>query len=238
MLRKRFLFILIALIAVFFAHPQATMAMRIVKQREKAIRFETVVPDISAWLIENQNSKWQVEEQEHLREILALSIKALDDAGLSGEELLGGYRFSRWDGEYAKDQEGKIALVNHTDREIILSDSIMAPENAFFIYHELGHVVNRRSGDALTEKFHGLTEQIDGIVIRHDWTTAEGYWIRGQAHIKRSEATADAFALWVLMGYGDEAAPNFFDTPESAQHEAIIRLFDQALMMTFESRFK
>lgn len=188
--------------------------------------------DIRAWLIEDESSRWAPEEVAIVESILRKSIGALDNAGLDGSLLLEGYRFRRWDGEFAKDKDGWAAVVNHDDQEIFLADTIFLPGNEFFIYHELGHVVNRRSGGSLSDNFHSLIEQIDGIVIRHDWTTAEGFWFRGQAHIHRNEAIADAFALWVWMSAGHET-PNFHDTPDTVQWNNIIALFENALDETF-----
>lgn len=188
--------------------------------------------DSQTWFIADESSRWTAQETAIVKGILSETIAALAEAGLSGRSLLEGYRFRRWAGEFAKDREGKIAVVNHSDMEIVLSDTILRPENHFYIYHELGHVVNRRSAGSLSVNFHSRIEQIDGIVIRHDWTTAEGFWFRGQAHINRDEAIADAFALWVWVSAGHET-PNFHDTPETVQWDAMIDVFVNALAETF-----
>ncbi len=224
---------LILLITLTSLFPTKTAVAGRQSSRQKTERFAGSKFNLANWLIEDETSVWSDEELEVLTEILIRTIGALDQAGLDGTALLEGYRFRRWDGEFAKDKQGKIAVVNHTNMEIVLSDTILAPENYFFIYHELGHVVNRRTGDALSSNFHALTEAIEGVVVLHDWTTAEGFWIRGQSHVKRSEAIADAFALWVLVGYARLNPPVFHDTPESARPEAIISVFEQAVELTF-----
>lgn len=189
--------------------------------------------DFSKWFIENETSVWTPLERLIVETALRTSMDALAAAGLDGEALLDGYRFERFAGEYANDKKGKIALVYFEAGKIVLSDSIFLPENVFYIYHELGHVIDYRSGHTLNIKFHELTLQIEGVTARHDWTTAQGFFLRGQAHVHKPEATADAFALWVFVAYAGNSVPEFPHMPENGDPNAIIQVYEEALSFVF-----
>ena len=189
--------------------------------------------DFSKWFIENETSVWSPVERLIVETAISNALDALSDAGLDGEALLGGFRFERFAGEYANDKKGKIALTYFEAQKIVLSDSIFLPENVFYIYHELGHVIDYRSGNELNTKFHELTLQIDGVTARHDWTTAQGFFLRGQAHVHKPEATADAFALWVYVDYMGNPVPEFPHMPENGDPDAIVRVYQEALALVF-----
>ena len=232
--------VLFFLIASAIAHFGLSLTSRVPMSAEvfpaPLTRPLTRIPrstNFSTWFIEDEASAWPAEERAVVATVLANTLGALESAGLDGAALLEGYRFRRFDGQYAKDKEGNIALVNHGDLEITLSDTVLLPENRFFIYHELGHVVNHRSGGELNNRFHALTLQIEGVTALHDWTTAQGFFMRGQAHVHKTEATADAFALWVWVAFAKQETPYFHDTPENANAEAIVEIFSQAFVATF-----
>lgn len=189
--------------------------------------------DFSKWFIENETSIWTPEERATVETALRNSMDALAAAGLDGETLLGGYRFERFAGEYANDKRGKIAIAYLEKGKIVLSDSIFLPENIFYIYHELGHVIDYRSGHELDTQFHKLTLQIDGVTALHDWTTAQGFFLRGQAHVHKIEATADAFALWVYVAYAGNPVPEFKHMPENGDPGAIIRVYEETQTLVF-----
>jgi len=189
--------------------------------------------DFSKWFIENETSIWTPDERAIVETALRNTMDALADAGLDGETLLGGYRFERFAGEYANDKKGKIAIAYLEKGNIVLSNSIFLPENVFYIYHELGHVIDYRSGHKLNTQFHNLTLQIDGVSALHDWTTAQGFFLRGQAHIHKPEATADAFALWVYVAYMGNPVPDFPHMPENGDPDAIIRVYKVALGLVY-----
>jgi hypothetical protein len=191
--------------------------------------------DFSNWFIENETSVWTPVERLIVEIAISNAMDALADAGLDGEALLGGFRFVRFAGEYANDKKGKIALTYYDGKKIILSDSIFLPENIFYIYHELGHVVDYRSGHILNDHFHELTLQIDGVTALHDWTTAQGFFLRGQAHVHKIEATADAFALWVYVAYAGNPVPEFPHMPENGNPDAIIRVYEEAQTLVLGS---
>lgn len=194
---------------------------------------EEKTEDFSHWFILDETSVWTPEEIETVTRALRTSLAALEQAGFDGEALLDGYHFRRYAGEYAEGKRGKIALTNFTNFEITLSDSIFLPENEFYIYHELGHVVDARSGGVLNEQFHALTLQIEGVTALHDWTTAQGFFLRGQAHVHKEEATADAFAVWVFIGFAGNPVPQFKNMPENGNPQAIMDVFEQALGLAF-----
>jgi hypothetical protein len=123
--------------------------------------------------------------------------------------------------------------VNHSTQVITLSVTILLPENVFFIYHELGHIVDHISGRSLNDHFHALTLEINGVTSLHEWTTAQGFFMRGQAHIVHTEATADAFALWVWVRFAGEEIPEFDDMPENADPQAILSVFEIAIELAF-----
>lgn len=226
------LFIAIAILAFAAGSAKPAQAAGAAQQPKPGSLSESKF-DLHDWLIVDETSRWSEAELRIVDRVMRNSLGALAEAGLDGEALMGGYRFRHWAGEFAKDQDGKIAVVNHGDREIVLSDTILRAEYEFFIYHEIGHVINRSSAGRLEANFHGLIEQIEGVVIKHDWTTAEGFWMRGQAHIHRSESIADAFALWVWTGFAGWEIPRFQDMPESARPDAILDVFDAAMYLTF-----
>lgn len=201
-------------------------------------RPKTHPMDFSKWFIENETSVWTPIDRLIVETTISNALDALANAGLDGEALLGGFRFARFAGEYANDKKGKIALTYFEAGTIVLSDSIFLPENIFYIYHEMGHVVDYRSGNDLNTKFHELTMQIDGVTAQHDWTTAQGFFLRGQAHIHKPEATADAFALWVYVDYMGNPVPDFAHMPENGDPDAIVRVYKETLALEFCTRLK
>lgn len=190
-------------------------------------------PDFSAWFIEDGDSRWTAPERARVEEVLANTLEALAWLGDAEAELLSGYRFRRFAGQFARNRDGKIALVDHAVHEVILSDTILQPGNEFFIYHELGHIIDHRSSRALNERFHALTLETEGATTLHEWTTAQGFFLRGQAHIRHTEATADAFALWVWVEFAGQPIPHFHDTPDNADPEEILDVFEQALEILY-----
>lgn len=189
--------------------------------------------DFSVFFLENDESRWSANDRRTVETVLRNTFHALNAVGLDGEAILSGYRFVHDDGEFARDKAGKIAVVNHVEGVIILAAPILQPENVFFIYHELGHIIDHRSGRALNHAFHSHA-LATGAQSLHEWTTAQGFFLRGQAHIKHTEATADAFALWVWVDFAGHDFPTFHDTPENADPAAILAVFKAAIAETAE----
>jgi hypothetical protein len=178
------------------------------------------------WFIEEGNSTWTESELEVVGQTLEQTIQALALVGLDGQEILQGYRFRRFHGEYADAVDGRLAIVDHQKAEIVLSDAAFKRHKGFNIYHELGHVVDYRLDRQLSHLFHlrAGTNQ-----TATDWVTAEGYWLRDHGRYDREEATADAFALWVLAQGPDDFRPVFYGTPVTVDFEAIIWVIEEAL---------
>jgi hypothetical protein len=168
------------------------------------------------WFIVSAEQTWEAEEIVMIQELLTTVISALDEQGLDGQALLTGYRFRRQHGEYITGYPGRIAVVNHETQEITLADAAFKRLHGFYIIHELGHVVDRRTGRQLTTTFHNLASSD----MEHR-STAPGYWLNLHAEHDLEEATADAFALWILSIYDAGYRPFFAHTPATADYAEI-----------------
>jgi hypothetical protein len=167
---------------------------------------------------------------------LTNTLGALAEQGLDGRALLAGYRFGRYDGDYVHDRPYRLAAVNHGDQIITLADFAFGDETNFTLYHELGHVLDQRLDRRLSARFHELIGS-DGLAsgVENDQATAEGYWLRGQSRANRLEATADAFAVWMIVSQGGQAGPVFRDTPEAVNHARIALALEAALQQAAEN---
>jgi hypothetical protein len=168
------------------------------------------------WIIYSSEDPWQAEELTMLNDILEAVISALDNQGLDGHKLLEGYRFRRQHGEYIIGYEGRVAEVNHEQKVITLADAAFKRLHGFYIIHELGHVVDRRTERNLTARFHTLA----GSDFENK-KTAPGFWLNLHAESDLEEATADAFALWIMNAYEADYKPVFAHTPTDAKYEQI-----------------
>jgi hypothetical protein len=183
-------------------------------------------PDLDGWIIESPDSYWTNEELAMVHLALSNSVTALDDAGYDGQEMLSGYRFRRQQGEFVDGVNGRIAFVRHNKQEVILSDSAFQRLQGFYIYHELGHIVDKRLGRQLSQRFH----EIAGSIAQDGATqTADGYWLNDHAHQDHQEATSDAFAIWVVLRYTDNYKPVFAHTPPTTSYEHIVHSLDMAI---------
>lgn len=178
------------------------------------------------WIIDSRDSRWTVEELELVNFVLRNTFKALENAGFDGQELLNGYRFRRQQGEFVDGVDGRIALVRHQKREVILADSAFLRLQGFYIYHELGHIVDKRLDRELTQHFHEATGAANWDASH---STADGYWLNEHARADREEATADAFALWVVLNYTDNYKPVFWNTPNTINYEEILNTMEDAI---------
>ena len=178
------------------------------------------------WFIEDVASTWTENEIETVEQALEQTFQALSLVGLDAQEIFQGYRFRRFQGEYAHAVDGRLAIVDHQKAEIILSDAAFKRHQGFNIYHELGHVVDLRLNRQLSHLFH---LQAGTNQAAEEWVTAEGYWMRDHGRHDREEATADAFALWVLSQEPDDFRPVFFGTPVTVNYEAILWAIEGAL---------
>ena len=172
------------------------------------------------WLHISPEHPWTIDELMMLNHILASTIEALEGVGVDGRNLLSGYKFRRQHGEHIQGHPGRIAVVNHASQEITLADAAFVRLRGFYIYHELGHVVDARMGRQLTTQFHTLVGS--DMVNRQ---TAVGFWMNQHSQHDLEEATADAFALWVIITYEDGYQPVFAGTPPNTNYERIVDAF-------------
>lgn len=177
----------------------------------------------NVWFVHTEDSQWQPGEIAMVQKTLETTITALDGAGLDGRALFQGYRFRRYAGEYVHGVEGQIALVRHNSQEIILGDAAFVRLSGYYIYHELGHVVDKRTGRALSIAFQA---QIGGDA--HEGTP-DGYWLNDHGREDREEGTADAFALWVVMRYTENLKPVFANMRNDTDYEQIVGTFETAM---------
>lgn len=176
------------------------------------------------WIIVTPESTWKAEELVMLEGILTAVIESLNQQGLDGHGLISGYRFFRQPGEYLVDRPGHIAVVNHTSQEIILADAAFKRLRGFYIIHELGHVVDQRTGRDLSTTFH---TQIGSDLEKR--ATADGFWLNLHAENDLEEATADAFALWIMATYAPGYQPIFAYMPLAVDYAGIKAALDVAL---------
>lgn len=181
----------------------------------------TETDKIGYLLITEEESHWSADEAEVLQRALQYTFGALAAKGIDGLALLDGYRFRHEAGLYVGDVEGQMGTIDHNVGVIRLSDRAFTVLNGFAIYHELGHAVDNRLNRQLSESFHSYT---GGPKINQDgkpWQTADNYWLREQGHYDREEATADAFAVWVMVSYAGLNRPVFANQPVTTDYDGI-----------------
>lgn len=182
----------------------------------------------SSWFLTDPASPWTPLELATVGQIRSQTIQALNENGLDGEELLEGYRFHRFLGQYVDHVEGQLAIVDHEKEEIVLADGAFERHHGFNIYHELGHVVDHRLGRQLSQRYHEVAGS-DRAQSPDNWQTADGYWLRYHGRDDREEATADAFALWVLASQSGTWKPVFYGTPLTVDYNGIVTAIEVAL---------
>lgn len=182
------------------------------------------------WFIVDEESQWTAQETIVVEQIMAHSWQALDSVGLDGQDLLKGYRFRRAAGEYVPGQERTLAMVDHQQREITLADGAFKRLHGFYIYHELGHAVDRQLERLPSEIYHRIAGQGQEEVAEtgDGWTTTTGFWLRYPGRDDREEATADAFAWWVMAQAG-QPKPFFPGTPVTTDYDQVARTVEEAL---------
>jgi len=180
------------------------------------------VGDLEEWVVVDAGSHWTSSELRIVHNAIRDTIAALDSAGLDGHGLLAGYRFARHNDRFLAEGFRRHAVVNHESRLITLADRAFLASGGFFIYHELGHAVDRQSGRRLSLIFRDealSSAGSDGLV-----EVADGCWLRDQGHYNVSEAAADAFALWVLVANGGRPMPDFPTKPDTVNPSLIFEL--------------
>jgi hypothetical protein len=182
------------------------------------------------WFIVDEESHWSAQEMLVVEEILDHTWQALDDAGLDGQELLSGYRFRRAAAEFVPGRERLLAVVNHQKMEIILADGAFKRLHGFYIYHELGHAVDHQLDRLPSQAYHRIAGQVQEEVAEASatWSTTTGFWLRYHGRDDREEATADAFAWWV-MSRVEQPKPFFPGTPPTTDYDQIARTIEDAV---------
>lgn len=224
-MKRTLLFVTLLILIALLWHsvPQATAGMEGPERMSAPSLDET-----DRWLISAEDGAWTVEEAEQVRSVLLDVFAALATAGVNGSELLDGYRFRRYAGEYVDGVPGRVAKVNHADLEIVLSDTAFLRQQGFYLYHELGHAVDRRLDRRLSTHFH--THTGGGPAAGGSWQTGAGSWIRPEGREDREEAAADAFAVWVMVEYAGLRKPVFPGAPMTTDYPGIAAAAESALL--------
>jgi hypothetical protein len=175
----------------------------------------------STWLIIDQDSCWDAEEVEILKRVLQNTFDTLAANGIDGMVLLDGYRFRHKAGRYIDQEKGFMASIDHNKNEITLSDMAFTVQDGFAIYHELGHAIDYRLDRQLSEGFHRYTGGAETNEDGKQWKTADNYWLRLKGRDDREEATADAFAVLVMMTYAVLKRPVFAHQPITTDYDGI-----------------
>lgn len=183
------------------------------------------------WIIVDEASDWTVAQLTAVHRALLDTFGALAQAGINGRHLLAGYRFRHQPGEFVNGRQESIALARHEYQEIILTDSAFTVQAGFSIYHELGHAVDNRLHRQLTAGFVELIGGGEDYRRETGFLIPDGYWVRTQTRHSPYEATADAFGVWVTVGYLQAADPVFRTTPPDVNHRAISSVVQTAVQL-------
>jgi len=186
--------------------------------------------------IVDETSRWSDQEIATVEQIVARTWAAMDSIGLDGQQLLEGYRFRRVAGEFVPGGERLLAVVEHRRMEIVLADGAFKRLHGFYIYHELGHAVDHRLERLPSEAYHRIAnqDQAEAAKAGAAWSTTTGFWLRYPGRDDREEATADAFAWWVMAQAG-QPKPFFAGTPVTTDYDVIAQTIETALLEALTS---
>lgn len=187
----------------------------------------------TAWIILTPDNAWTVTELQTVRRALLTTRAALDGAGFDEQALLRGYRFRNIPRIYLNVRRGVLGRVLHDSQEIILADGALQKQWGFYLYHELGHVVDLRLQRSLTREFH---RHAAAGTEADSSRTADGFWLDSVARENHAEATADAFALWIMLYHTTDPQPVFWNKPDEADFGAIAAVLDDALQHVVPAR--
>ncbi|MCA9925234.1 MAG: hypothetical protein KC421_22830 [Anaerolineales bacterium] len=180
------------------------------------------------WIIADSESDWQVEELEMMHNTLLTTINALDEIGADGISLLAGYRVRKINQEFvpSESEQNLVAVVRHPEQEIVVSRSAFLRQQGFLLYHELGHVIDKRVERRYTTNYQALAEVGGGP---SDAPIADGYWLREYGRNEANEGSADAFATWIVLRYAGTRQPVFPGTPITVDYDLIANTAQLAL---------
>lgn len=172
------------------------------------------------WIILDDEMGWNVTDLVMVRTILLDTIAALNGSGFDGHAVLKGYRFRKVDEDYVSKggTHRVIATVNHESLEITLSRSAFLRQQGFTIYHELGHIVDRRLDRQLTAMY--VERSHHGSAANQDFV-GDGYWVRRIGQTDKHEGAADAFAIWMTHRSAEGRNPIFPGTPVQTDYARI-----------------
>jgi hypothetical protein len=182
------------------------------------------------WFIADETSRWSDQELVVVEQIMEHTWRALDEVGLDGQTLLDGYRFRRAAAEFVPGRERLLAIVDHKTMEITLADGAFERLHGFYIYHELGHAVDFQLERLPSQAYHRIAGQAaEEVAETNDtWSTTTGFWLRYHGRDDREEATADAFAWWVMSQAG-QPKPFFPGTPVTTDYDQVSRTIEEAV---------
>lgn len=243
---KKSLFVTIMLIIILWASGRAVVTAyqgqfsdnapltnsisKSVATQDTVQSVEGAAEERSNWFLTDDESQWSDQELATVQQIMDRTWQALESVGIDGESLLAGYHFRRVPAEFVPGEERLLAIVDHQKMEILLADGAFERLHGFYIYHELGHAVDRQLDRATSEIYHRIAS--DGQQTDEDnsvWQTTTGYWLRYHGRDDREEATADAFAWWVMAQAG-QPKPFFAGTPPSTDYDQIARTIEEAVL--------
>ena len=167
------------------------------------------------WVNLDADSSWEIDDLQLLHTALLVTMRALDDASFDGYSLLSGYRFRHSRGVYLPGELAILARVEHEQHDVVLADGALRKQWGFYIYHELGHIVDRRLKLQLTNEFQKLTK---GENNEGNRKTVDGFWLNKAARDRPEEATADAFALWIFLNYTTNPQPVLWLKPQDTHY--------------------
>jgi len=188
------------------------------------------------WIIVDEAGGWDVAQLRAVHQALADTFGALAEVGINGRQLLAGYHFRYQPGERIINRQESIALARHEYQEIILTDSAFAVLGGFSIYHELGHAVDNRLHRQLTAGFIEITGGGEDYRRETGYLIPDGYWVRTQTRLSPYEATADAFGVWVTVGYRQDTTPVFMTTPPDVNYRGITHAVETAVQQAAASQ--
>lgn len=186
--------------------------------------------EAQGWFVHDEESQWTAQEMSFVVQIMEHTWQALDGAGVDGRALLNGYRFRRAAAEFVPGRERYLAMVNHREMEITLANRAFERLHGFYIYHELGHAVDQQLGRLPSDVYHRIAGQAqeESATASDTWSTTTGFWLRYNGRDNREEATADAFAWWV-MAQAEQPKPFFPGTPPSTDYNQIAGTIEEAV---------
>ena len=205
-------------------------APEIVTASSLASPITEVAEEAQDWFIVDEESRWSDQELMVVRQIMDHTWEALEKVGLDGEGLLEGYRFRRVQAEFVPGEERLLAIVDHQKMEIVLADGAFKRLGGFYIYHELGHAIDRQLERLPSEAYHRIAGEGQGKSPEGSdtWMTTTGFWLRYPGRDDREEATADAFAWWVMDQAG-QTQPFFPGTPVTTDYADVAQAIEDAL---------